>query len=548
VVGLSTAPAYAASGSNVVAWGSSFNGEESEPATVPAGLADVVAVTGGVAHTLALRADGTVAAWGDAGPVGFTDGLTGITQIASTGWHSLALGSDGSVVDWSADGAQAVPARVTGITQVAAGWEHNLAVRADGTVVAWGDNRFRESTVPTGLSGVTRVAAGFGHSLALRVDGTVVGWGRNEKGQATVPAGLSGVVQIAAGTEFSVALKSDGTVVAWGLNNLGQSTVPAGLSGVVQIAAGGNHTLALKSDGTVVAWGTATDGQSTVPAGLSGVTAVGVGTDESLAVAPTVAFEPPPPGRPHEPVGETSVPENAGVVSLTVSRAGHVDQQLSVGYRTSGTATPAADFTLPPGKLTFARGEVTTTIALTVNDDRQQELAETVVLTLSSPSQGTSLGMLKSVTVIIEASDQQPDAWVSTAPDSGYIGNNVYNTTGADQTKTLTARAGQPRAFYVRIYNDGNDMDTLTVRGVSIPTLAAVRYLSGTTDITARMQSQAGFTVARLRPGAFRLIEVRITPGAAAAVGSVRVARVSATWTGDSVRADLARAVVRVTG
>jgi hypothetical protein len=509
LVGLSTAPAYAASGSNVVAWGSSFNGEEPEPATVPAGLADVVAVTGGVAHTLALRADGTVAAWGDAGPAEFTDGLTGITQIASTGWHSLALGSDGSVVDWSADGPQAVPARVTGITQVAAGWEHNLAVRADGTVVAWGDNRFRESTVPTGLSGVTRVAAGFGHSLALRVDGTVVGWGRNEKGQATVPAGLSGVVQIAAGTEFSVALKSDGTVVAWGLNNLGQSTVPAG---------------------------------------LSGVTAVGAGTDESLAVAPTVAFEPPPPGRPHEPVGETSVPENAGVVSLTVSRAGHVDQQLSVDYRTSGTATPAADFTLPPGRVTFAPGEVTKTIALTVNDDRQQELAETVVLTLSSPSQGTSIGMLKSVTVIIEASDQQPDAWVSTAPGSGYIGNNVYNTTGADQTKTLTARAGQPRDFYVRIYNDGNDMDTLTVRGVSVPTLATVRYLSGTTDITARMQSQAGFTVARVRPGAFRLVEVRITPGAAAAVGSVRVARVSATWTGDSVRADLARAVVKVTG
>ena len=46
---------------NVVGWGYNVQGQT----TVPASLSNVVAVAGGLGHSLALRADGTVAAWGD---------------------------------------------------------------------------------------------------------------------------------------------------------------------------------------------------------------------------------------------------------------------------------------------------------------------------------------------------------------------------------------------------------------------------------------------------------------------------------------------------
>ena len=191
--------------------------------------------------------------------------------VAAGGNHSLALKSDGTVVAWGDNGygQSTVPAGLSGVISVSGGFIHSLARKSDGTVVAWGDNSYGQSTVPAGLSSVVAISAGYGHSLVLKSDGTVVAWGDNSSGETTIPAGLSGVTAIAAGLYHSVALKNDGTVVAWGNNVYGQSTVPAGLSGVTAVSGGGTHSLALKSDGTVVAWGYNGYGQSTVPAGLN---------------------------------------------------------------------------------------------------------------------------------------------------------------------------------------------------------------------------------------------------------------------------------------
>jgi alpha-tubulin suppressor-like RCC1 family protein len=100
-----------------------------------------------------------------------------VIAIAAGGYHSLALKADGTVVAWGAGGpgqsgdpnyGQAtVPAGLTGVTSVAAGQAHSLALKQDGTVVAWGDNRSGGCAVPPELSGsrVTAVAAGAGFSL-----------------------------------------------------------------------------------------------------------------------------------------------------------------------------------------------------------------------------------------------------------------------------------------------------------------------------------------------------------------------------------------------
>jgi hypothetical protein len=245
------------------------------------------AIAAGGSHSLALKNDGTVMAWGDNyySQATIPVGLSGVTAIAA-GWsYSLALKNDGTVVvfGWGFYGEAAIPVGLSGVTAIAAGWSHILALKSDGTVVAWGDNQFGQTTIPAGLSGVTAIAAGGRHSLALKSDGTVVAWGDNTYRQTTVPAGLSGVIAIAAGGNHSLALKSDGTVVAWGDNGTGQTTIPAGLSGVTAIAAGSAHSMALKSDGTVVAWGDNQFGQTTIPAGLSGVTAIAAGGPNSMA-------------------------------------------------------------------------------------------------------------------------------------------------------------------------------------------------------------------------------------------------------------------------
>ena len=187
--------------------------------------------------------------------------------IAVGSYHSMALKSDGTVVAWGRNnnGQCNVPDGLNNVVAIAAGDDQSMALKSDGTVVTWGygtvvgwgfDNDRR--VVPDGLNNVVSIAAGFHHSMALKNDGTVVVWG-----QRTVPDGLNNVVAIAAGYNHSMALKRDGTVVAWG-----ECDIPAGLNNVVSIADSYYHSIALKRDGSVVAWGSNSDRQCNVPVDL----------------------------------------------------------------------------------------------------------------------------------------------------------------------------------------------------------------------------------------------------------------------------------------
>ena len=303
----------------VTAWGNNSYSESS----VPAGLSDVKAISGGYGHSLALKNDGTVVAWGNNqyGQSSVPAGLSGVTAISAGSDHSLALKNDGTVVAWGRNdwGQSSVPAGLSDVKAISTNYLHSLALKNDGTVVAWGRNDYGQSNVPAGLSGVTAISAGGNHSLALKDDGTVVAWGNNSLGESSVPAGLSDVKAISGGLAHSLALKNDGTVVAWGFNNFGQTDVPAGLSGVTAIDGGAYHSLALKDDGTVVAWGWNGYGQSSVPAGLSGVTAISGGGFHSLALVSAVADNTPPTlSVSHTPDG-TNGWNKTSPVTLTVS-------------------------------------------------------------------------------------------------------------------------------------------------------------------------------------------------------------------------------------
>ena len=228
-----------------------------------------LAIACGYLDSLFLQTNGTVIAIGDDGdnyenPNYVPLGLSNVVTITAGRYHCLALKADGTVVAW---GTSTNP----------------------GTYVANFD--YGQSVVPAGLSNVVAIAAGAYHSLALKANGTVTGWGRTDSGQAAIPDGLSNVVAIAAGFADSLVLEANGHLAAWGDNTYGQTNVPVGLSNVVAIAAGWWHNLALKSDGTVVAWGAGGGfspyvdfRQTNVPSGLSNVVQIAAGTAHSLAL------------------------------------------------------------------------------------------------------------------------------------------------------------------------------------------------------------------------------------------------------------------------
>ena len=308
-------------------WGTGYNalGQLGDGTTtgrfVPSGekppLTQVTAVSGGVGHSLALRADGTVWAWGWNGYGQLGDGttsdrlrpvpvpgLTGVVAVAGGAFHSLALKGDGTVWAWGwnpfgqlGDGTTVSRLRpvpvpgLTGVTAVSAGTLHSLAVRSDGSAWAWGwngvgqlgDGTTVDRWAPTRVPGLTLargVAAGGLHSLAVKQDGSVWSWGWNLFGQlgdgttverhspvriADLPY-LSPVTAVAAGSYHSLALRQDGSVAGWGFGNVGQvgnrstdsSLTPVNIESVydtVAIAAGAFHSLALGANGRVTGWG-----------------------------------------------------------------------------------------------------------------------------------------------------------------------------------------------------------------------------------------------------------------------------------------------------
>ncbi|MBG0816752.1 Calx-beta domain-containing protein [Planomonospora sp. ID82291] len=533
-------PVHAAAGGTVVAWGDDSSGQS----TVPDGLTGVVQVAAGGNFSLALKSDGTLTAWGlDYEGVTSVPGVINATQVAAGYFHALALLSDGTVTawGWNGNGQASVPDGLTGVVQVAAGDRHSLALLSDGTVMAWGDDSQGQSTVPDGLTDVVQVAAGGGVSLALRSDGTVTGWGYDHAGVTLAPpAGLRGVIGIAAGGDVRLALKSDGTVTQWSENHP-RGFAPSGFTNVLQISTGGTHSLALRSGGTIATWGDDTYGQTVVPAGLTGATRISAGGAHNLAIVhPLVGF----------PQTARTVTENAGTVYLPVTRT-RTTSTATVNYSLGGgRATAGSDFIFASGTLTFISGQSTKAIALTIRNDTVAEAAETIVVGLSSPSPGTELRSPATMTVTIAASDQRPDALISTSASSGYAGDNVY-ATGATtaQTKTTTVRrTGRtltPRSFYVRVQNDGTSTAVIAVKGSRASSGSTVRYFSGSTDVTAGMHSGSGWRVALAR-GAYRLIRVQLQISSTVRAGSVRYASVWGTWSGDGTRSDLVRSAVNV--
>ena len=83
--------------------------------------------------------------------------------------HSLALRSDGTVVAWGYNmyGQCNISTGLKNVQAITAGGARSIALKTDGTLVAWGHNQFGQCNIPTGLKDVTAIAAGDWHSLAL---------------------------------------------------------------------------------------------------------------------------------------------------------------------------------------------------------------------------------------------------------------------------------------------------------------------------------------------------------------------------------------------
>lgn len=283
------------------------------------GLTDVVAIAGGWLHSLAVKRDGTVWAWGNNSTNQLGDGtnirrltpvavstITEVVAVAAGQSHSLALKRDGTVCAWGANSAgqlgdgtttqRSTPVCLTlptGVSAIAAGAMHSLAVKTDGgssgTVWAWGynfwgavgDGSTAESRLtPLGVStNATAVGAGRDHSIAVLADGTARAWGSNAPGKLgdnttidrripVVVRDLEGAISVSGGKTHSLALTFDRNVWGWGdvLNNLVDVRyvpyrIPEAGTTAIAAAVGGSHSVVAWRDGSVWTWGVNSNNQ-----------------------------------------------------------------------------------------------------------------------------------------------------------------------------------------------------------------------------------------------------------------------------------------------
>ncbi|MGD9010573.1 MAG: Calx-beta domain-containing protein, partial [Desulfobacteraceae bacterium] len=89
-----------------------------------------------------------------------------------------------------------------------------------------------------------------------------------------------------------------------------------------------------------------------------------------------------------------SVDESGGSATITATRSGGSDGAVSVSYSTSdGTASAGSDYAAASGTLTWADGDsADKTFSVSISDDSSSEADETVNMTLTNASNGSSLG------------------------------------------------------------------------------------------------------------------------------------------------------------
>jgi hypothetical protein len=466
------------------AWGLDFSGQS----TVPDGLDNVIAIDGSVEHSLALKADGTVVAWGNDTWQGHVpDGLSGVTAISAGGDHNLALKNDGTVVAWGDNSYHqcSVPSHLSNFIAIAAGGTHSVALRDDGTVVAWGDNEYGQTDVPDSLDNVQVIAisAGRDHTLALTADGTVVAWGNNGYHQSRVPEGLHNVIAIAAGTVSSLALKADGTVVAWGFNEGGGTDVPEGLDHVIAIAGGFGWGLALKDDGTIVHWGLdqSGHGDSLVPTGLSDVKAIACGYYHGLALI----GENTPPVVTAQPEDQTVVAGDT--VSFGAAASGDPAPGLQWQVSTDGGATWTDVASATASPLTF-------TASLEQNGNQYHAVFTNSAGSATSDAATLTVGKIAAAVTLADLTqtyDGQPKP-VTVSTDPAGLAVNVTYLDGSSVAPIAAGSYTVVATVDDAVY-EGSASGTLTIEPKPVTVTAdAKSKVAGEPDPTLTHQITAG--------------------------------------------------------
>jgi len=139
---------------------------------------------------------------------------------------------------------------------------------------------------------------------------------------------------------------------------------------------------------------------------------------------------------------------------------------------------------------------------------------------------------------------KKPDGRIRKGSGS-FVGNNIYNTTGLNQTRSGSTTPGNTITFGISIQNDASTGDQFKVHatGTSL-TGYTIKYFHGTTDITAAVVAGT-YTTPALAAGGTFLITAKVKVTSTAAVGSSVTRLITLTSGADGSKKDAVKFVVK---
>jgi alpha-tubulin suppressor-like RCC1 family protein len=240
--------------------GDNTNQSKSSPVSVVSGITGWCRVSAGRGFSNGIRANGEAFAWGSnacgrlgdntivsrSSPVLISGGFNTWCDISAGGGHSLGIRTNSSVWAWGTN---------------------DFGQLGDNTTVS----KSSPVSVVGGFINWSEISTGICHSIGRRADGTIYSWGCGGNGQlgdgttasrsspVSVVGGFTDWCQISAGGNHSLAVRTNGTAWAWGVNTCGQLgdnttvaksspiSIVGGLAGWCVVSAGACHSLGVIS-------------------------------------------------------------------------------------------------------------------------------------------------------------------------------------------------------------------------------------------------------------------------------------------------------------